>query len=169
MQEKLKPMVRARRMKMYLDSGMSITTVAEKFECGVATVENMVKLTTLHPDLQDAIDLRKIPLRYALKLSGEPHEKQQRILQRLLNNDAASGSRAARYIDAEISGKHISSYSMRNKEFLERWYCVLKSRRDIKLDGLDVLAFVLGEPAPENRDFQTTLQEVKFRPRRYEK
>jgi hypothetical protein len=171
---KISPMQRARSMRMWKDEQKeSMDVIAATFGCTVPTVYNTLRLLKLHQVLQDAVDAGDLPLRFAMKLARLPHDAQLDAFNRMRGADATSGARAARSVAAAKRGEMEAigrlTRALRPHDFLERWYCVLKSRPDRVLDARAVLAFVLGEPPPNDPVFLKTLAEAGYRPRRYEK
>lgn len=151
----------------------SMAVIAATYGCTIPTVYNTLRLLKLHPTLQEAVDAGDLPVRFATKLARLPHPEQLAAFGRMLEAEATSGARAARSVAAAKRGEPEaigrSTRALRPHDFLERWYCVLKSRPDRVLDARAVLAFVLGEPPPADPVFMKTLAEAGYRPRRYER
>lgn len=170
----MKPLERARRWQAkQKDDGWTPARIAEAEGVTVPTVYNVLRLLKLAAELQQAVDDGSLPLRIATKLARRPPAEQLEAYRRMVAADATHGARAARSVAAvkrgELDKVGRSTQALRSHEFLERWYCVLRSRPDRVLDARQVLAFALGEPPPDDPVFLQTLAEAGYRPRRYER
>ncbi len=166
------PLERARRWQE-ARKDQSISAIAAGAGVTVPTVYNILRLLKLHPELQRGVEDGTLPIRIATKLARRPHAEQLEAYRRMVAADATTGARAQRSLAATKRGEleqiGRSTRALRSHEFLERWYCVLKSRPDRQLDARAVLAFALGDPPPNDPVFLKTLAEAGYRPRRYER
>lgn len=162
----LKPLERARRIKAERDAGVPLAELAAHWSCTKVSIINAVALTTLEPEVQAAVDAGQVPVRYALRLARMERDEQLATFRKMVSTDATHGAHAERVLAA---ARGTTARIMRDRDFLERWLCVLKSRPDRTLDAAAVLAFALGEAPPNDATFLKTLDEAGWKPRRYER
>lgn len=128
--------------------------VAQRFQCSVSTVHNLMNLLELAPELQAAVDAGAFPIRQAIRLAHKrTHEEQRQILRDLQAAEALRGPRLENSITAVLAGRPErlgrDTRRMLPRPFLEKWLHVLEQEPG-SYDAMTrtVLRFILGKSAP---------------------
>lgn len=80
------PMNRSKKLQHYLDLGYTEQDAAEVFSVSTQTVQNYLKLLSLHPQCQKAIEEDKLSPSAAYQLADLPQAKQRSVLEKALKD-----------------------------------------------------------------------------------
>jgi ParB family transcriptional regulator, chromosome partitioning protein len=128
------PLVRARKLARYLETGKTEEEAAVVFGVTLQTVKNMLQVLELHPKVQKAIERDNLPTNVARELRSIPQEDQPAALEKLVEKGLTKGAKAVEAARSVRKNGHAeaSKVRMMSKHALNEWKSALK-----KLDGKD--------------------------------
>jgi ParB family chromosome partitioning protein len=137
------PMMTARLALRLEKNGRSREQIAVALGCTTTMVENYLKLFDCAPEVQKAVEERKVPPTVARKLAELPREKQKAALDEMLEKGVTKGSAGMRAVSAVKRGEKIEKKStarrMKNRVWTQELHDRMHAREgSLKKDGLAV-------------------------------
>lgn len=123
------PIVRAKKLARYLDTGKTEAEAAVIFGVTVQTVRTMLKVLELHPKVQAAIERNNLPVNVAKELHVLPQEEQPAALEKLVAAGTVKGARGVEAAKKVRKGGEAEATKVRmlSKNKLEAWKKKLKT------------------------------------------